>query len=274
MPAAEHEPQFLFTENESNTERLWDVPNRTPFVKDGINDAVVNGAQRRVNPEGFGTKVAAHYAFVIAPGATETVMLRLSATQHDDPFADAEKIFESTASGSRQLLSDMRRKNLSEDARSVQRQAFAGLLWSKQFYYYDVDMWLHGDPAGPPPPDSHMFGRNNEWRTLNNADIISMPDTWEYPWFAAWDLAFHCIPLALVDPGFAKQQLILLLREWYMHPNGQLPAYEWAFGDVNPQFMPGPRGVSTKLKSAQLGRPTAPSWSGSSTNSCSTSPGG
>ena len=231
---AEHEPQLLFTENESNAQRLWGVPNRTSFVKDGLNDAVVNGAAGTVNPEGFGTKVAAHYTFVVAPGANETVILRLSATQHDDPFVDVEKIFEMRQVEADSFYMTCGAKNLSEDARSVQRQAFAGLLWSKQFYYYDVDMWLHGDPTGPPPPDSHMFGRNNEWRHLNTYDVISMPDTWEYPWYAAWDLAFHCIPLALVDPDFAKKQLILLLRVWYMHPNGQLPAYEWAFGDVNP----------------------------------------
>ncbi len=231
---SEKEPQLLFTENESNAQRLWGVPNGTPYVKDGINDAVVNGAKGSINPEGFGTKFAAHYTFVIAPSATETVMLRLSATQHDDPFGNAEKIFEMRQVEADSFYMTCGAKDLSLDARSVQRQAFAGLLWSKQFYYYDVDMWLHGDPAGPPPPDSHTFGRNNEWQHLNNADIISMPDTWEYPWYAAWDLAFHCIPLTLVDPEFAKQQLILLLREWYMHPNGQLPAYEWAFGDVNP----------------------------------------
>jgi hypothetical protein len=231
---AENKPQFLFTENESNAQRLWGVPNRTPFVKDGINDAVVHGAQGTVNPEGFGTKVAAHYTFVVAAGATETVMLRLSATQHDDPFEGAGEVFEMRQAEADSFYMTCGAKNLSEDARSVQRQAFAGLLWSKQFYYYDVDMWLHGDPAGPRPPDSHKFGRNSEWQHLNNADILSMPDTWEYPWYAAWDLAFHCIPLTLVDPEFAKKQLILLLREWYMHPNGQLPAYEWAFGDVNP----------------------------------------
>ncbi len=232
--ACEDKPQLLFTENESNAQRLWGVPNHTPFVKDGINDAVVNGVQGMVNPDGVGTKVAAHYTFTIAPGATETVMLRLSATQHDAPFADAEEVFKTRQAEADSFYMTCGAKNLSEDARAVQRQAFAGLLWSKQFYYYDVEMWLHGDPAGPPPPDSHKLGRNNEWRHLNTAEILSMPDTWEYPWYAAWDLAFHCIPLALVDPDFAKKQLILLLREWYMHPNGQLPAYEWAFGDVNP----------------------------------------
>ncbi len=228
------EPRMLFTENESNVQRLWSEPNRAPYVKDGINDAVVYGAQGAVNPQGVGTKAAVHYTFAVAPGASETVMLRLSARQYDDPFADAEKVFEKRQAEADSFYLACGAKDLPEDARSVQRQAFAGLLWSKQFFYYDVDEWLRGDPAGPPPPDSHKFGRNSEWRHLNTADIISMPDTWEYPWFAAWDLAFHCIPLALVDPHFAKNQLILLLREWYMHPNGQLPAYEWAFGDVNP----------------------------------------
>jgi hypothetical protein len=227
-------PHLLFTENESNTQRLWGVPNRTPFVKDGIHDAVVHGMQGTVNSEGVGTKVAAHYTFMMAPETTETIMLRLSATLHGTPFMDAKKVFEARQAEAESFYLTCGAKNLSEDARCVQRQAFAGLLWSKQFYYYDIDMWLHGDQAGPPPPASRTVGRNNEWRHLNNADIISMPDTWEYPWFAAWDLAFHCIPLALVDPDFAKKQLILLLREWYMHPNGQVPAYEWAFGDVNP----------------------------------------
>jgi hypothetical protein len=232
--ACEDKPELLFTENESNAERLWGVPNSTRFVKDGINDAVVSGAQGTVNPEGFGTKVAAHYTLVVAPGASETVLLRLSATQHKAPFADAEKIFEQRQAEADTFYEAFGGPTLSEDARNVQRQAFAGLLWSKQFYYYDVDMWLKGDPAGPPPPDSRRFGRNYEWLHLNTSEVISMPDAWEYPWFAAWDLAFHCIPLALVDPDFAKKQLTLLLREWYMHPNGQLPAYEWAFGDVNP----------------------------------------
>jgi hypothetical protein len=227
-------PQLLFTENETNAQRLWGVPNRTSFVKDGINDAVVNGKQGTVNPDGVGTKVAAHYTFVIAPGATEMIMLRLSSVQHQAPFTDAEQIFAVRQAEAESFYATYTAKCLSEDARLVQRQAFAGLLWSKQFYFYEVDTWLQGDPTGPRPPDSRLFGRNSEWQHLNNADVISMPDTWEYPWYAAWDLAFHCIPLALIDPEFAKRQLILLLREWYMHPNGQLPAYEWALGDVNP----------------------------------------
>ena len=230
----EDNPQLLFTENETNAQRLWGVPNRTSFVKDGINDAVVNEGQGMVNPDGVGTKVAAHYTFDIAPGATEIIMLRLSSVQHQAPFADAEQIFAIRKAEADSFYATCSAQDLSEDARSVQRQAFAGLLWSKQFYFYEVDTWLQGDPTGPQPPDSRLFGRNNEWQHLNNADVISMPDTWEYPWYAAWDLAFHCIPLALVDPEFAKHQLVLLLREWYMHPNGQLPAYEWALGDVNP----------------------------------------
>jgi Glycosyl hydrolase family 63 C-terminal domain len=232
--ACQGSPQLLFTENESNAQRLWGVPNSTPYVKDGINDAVVYGVEGAVNPNGVGTKASAHYTLVVAPGATETILLRLSAVQHDEPFAGAEELFEMRQAEADRFYMRCGAKNLGDDARMVQRQAFAGLLWSKQFYYYDVDMWLNGDPAGPPPPAPHKSGRNAEWKHLNNADIISMPDTWEYPWYAAWDLAFHCIPLALIDPDFAKKQLILLLREWYMHPNGQLPAYEWAFSDVNP----------------------------------------
>ncbi len=231
--ACEGKPTLLFTENESNAERLWGAPNRTRYVKDGINDAVVHGANT-VNPEGVGTKVAAHYTYTIAPGATKTVLLRLSKQQHDIPFAEAPEIFATRQAEADRFYEKFSTEMVSEDARSVQRQAFAGLLWSKQFYHIDVGIWLEGDPAGPHPPQERKRGRNSEWKHLNNADVISMPDKWEYPWYAAWDLAFHCVPLALVDPDFAKKQLVLLLREWYMHPNGQLPAYEWAFGDVNP----------------------------------------
>ena len=230
---SEKQPRWLFTENESNAEQLWGVTNPTLYVKDGINDAVVNGVIDAVS-NGVGTKVAADYYFSIAPGATQTIFLRLSETRHTAPFQRVEEVFRDRQKEADSFYQAYGEKNMSDDARLVQRQAFAGLLWCKQYYYYDVDVWLNGDSLGPPPPESHKQGRNAEWRHLNNADIISMPDTWEYPWFAAWDLAFHCIPLALVDPEFAKKQLILLLREWYMHPNGQLPAYEWAFGDVNP----------------------------------------
>jgi hypothetical protein len=229
-------PELLFTENETNKQRLYGAPNDAPYVKDGINNYIVHGDRSAVNPDRAGTKAAAHYRLTLAPSESLTLRLRLS----DDlklraPFGEefeqtfARRIEEADAFYNRIAPAD-----LSEDARSVQRQAFAGMLWSKQFYYYDLNRWLAGDPAQPAPPATRAEGRNSIWTHLYNADIISMPDKWEYPWYAAWDLAFHCIPLALVDADFAKEQLILLLREWYMHPNGQLPAYEWAFGDVNP----------------------------------------
>ena len=227
-------PELLFTENETNFQRLWNVPNRMSVVKDGINDAVVHERRSAVSANGTGTKVAGHYTRRIAPGASAQVELRLSRQRHARPFAGAGEVFGRRAAEADAFFRTYGPAEMSEDARRVQRQAFAGLLWGKQFYHYNVAKWLDGDPAGPPPPEIRKHGRNADWRHLDNAEIISMPDTWEFPWYAAWDLAFHCIPMALVDPEFAKQQLILLLREWYMHPNGQLPAYEWALGDVNP----------------------------------------
>ncbi|MGH2348563.1 MAG: MGH1-like glycoside hydrolase domain-containing protein, partial [bacterium] len=232
--AAEGSPDLLFTENESNARRLWGVPNRTPHVKDGIHEAVINGLDEAVSPHEVGTKVAARYPFVVAPGAAAVTMLRLSSRRHDHPFVGAAELFVRRQAEADAFYATFGPKAMSDDARRVQRQAFAGLLWSKQFYFYDVAVWLDGDPAGPPPPEQRKRARNSEWRHLNNADVISMPDTWEYPWYAAWDLAFHCLPLAMIDPDFAKRQILLLLREWYMHPNGQLPAYEWALSDVNP----------------------------------------
>ena len=226
-------PRLLFTENETNFQRLWRVPNRTPFVKDGINDAIVHGRWEAVNPAGTGTKAAAHYALEIAPGASERIGLRLS-RRPAGPEGSADEIFADRVAEADAFYQAFGPADMPDDARRVQRQAFAGLLWSKQFYHYNVATWLEGDPAGPTPPESRKGGRNAEWRHVHDADVISMPDTWEFPWYASWDLAFHCVPLALVDPELAKRQLILLLREWYMHPNGQLPAYEWAFGDVNP----------------------------------------
>jgi hypothetical protein len=229
--ACEGTPELLFTENETNDVRLWGAPNRTRYVKDGIDETVVNKAEGKVNPEGMGTKVAAHYSMVIEPGATQTILLRLSANQQSKPFSDAEKLF-TTRIGEADEFYRAISTAKTDDERAVQRQALAGLLWSKQFYYYDVDQWLRGDPAGPPPPPQRS--RNKSWRHLSNFDVIIMPDTWEYPWYAAWDLAFHCIAMALIDSEFAKKQLLLMLHERYMHPNGQLPAYEWAFSDVNP----------------------------------------
>jgi hypothetical protein len=231
----EERPELLFTENETNARRLFNAPNSSPFVKDGINDYVVAGNQAAVNPEQQGTKAAAHYRLSIDPGETATVRLRFTDKAAPAPFDDQ---FAQTLSRRQQEADEFYARviprDLSTDAQNVMRQSFAGLLWSKQFYHYVVKEWLDGDPRQPAPPSARRDGRNHEWTHLYNADVISMPDKWEYPWYAAWDLAFHCVPLALVDSEFAKEQLVLMLREWYMHPNGQLPAYEWALGDVNP----------------------------------------
>jgi hypothetical protein len=232
--ACQGTPELLFTENESNAQRLWNASNHTPYVKDGIGTAVVDGHSDAVNSAGVGTKGAAHYQFQIAPGATETVLLRLSSERHAAPFSDAERIFVDRVAEADAFYAALAENRLTEDEARVQRQALAGLIWSKQVFNFDVAQWLDGDPAGPPPPESRKHGRNSGWRHHNSSDVISMPDKWEYPWYAAWDLAFHCVAFGLVDPGFAKEQLLLMLREWYMHPNGQMPAYEWAFGDVNP----------------------------------------
>ncbi|MDX2180920.1 MAG: glucosidase [Bryobacteraceae bacterium] len=229
--ACEGEPELLFTENETNARRLYAVENPSPYVKDGIGEYVLRGAADRVNPERTGTKAAARYRMTLAPGESRTIRLRFS----DTPTGrDAEEVFERRIREADEFYATVIQPELTDDARNVMRQAFAGLLWSKQFYHYVVRDWLDGDPAGPPPPASRKRGRNSDWGHLFNADVISMPDKWEYPWYAAWDLAFHCVPIALVDSEFAKDQLMLMVREWYMHPNGQLPAYEWAFGDVNP----------------------------------------
>jgi hypothetical protein len=257
------QPEMLFTENETNFARLFNGRNRTPYVKDAFHEYVIHGNKAAVNPEQAGTKMAAYYALELAPGQSATIKLRLTDIE---PLAgidpDSETVGTITAPGHEErgesvpgtndfgegfdALFALRKQEaddfyatripeeLSADAKSVMRQAYAGMLWSKQFYHYDVRKWLEGDPAGPRPPAQRFHGRNKDWTHLYTDDVLSMPDKWEYPWFAAWDLAFHCIPLAIVDPEFAKEQLILLLREWYMHPNGQLPAYEWAFNDVNP----------------------------------------
>jgi hypothetical protein len=228
-------PELLFTENETDFQRLFGAPNRTPYVKDGLNEYVVNGAHDAVNPERTGTKAAARYVLSLEPGETQIVRLRLRPTTEAAPFGSKfERIFADRIREADDFYATVIPGDLTSDARLVMRQALAGMLWSKQFYHYVVRGWLKGDPGSPAPPSERLNGRNREWSHLYNADVISMPDKWEYPWYAAWDLAFHCVPLALVDPEFAKQQLVLMTREWYMHPNGQLPAYEWAFGDVNP----------------------------------------
>jgi hypothetical protein len=236
--AAEGGPELLFVENETNALRLFGVPGSTRFRKDGINDYIVAGWAGTVNPAGEGTKAAAHYHLTLKPGESAALRLRLSgASVSPDPgpfgpgfdgtmalrLREADEFYDLVVP-----------RTLSAGGRAVMRQGLGGMLWSKQFYHYDVKRWLAGDPTQPPPPQERRHGRNHEWTHLYNEDVISMPDKWEYPWYASWDLAFHTIPLALVDPEFAKTQLVLFLREWYMHPNGQVPAYEWALGDVNP----------------------------------------
>jgi hypothetical protein len=243
--------ELLFTNNETNTERLFGLPNATPYVKDGIEAALVLGRREAVDPDRVGTKVALRYEMTLGPGEERVVRLRLrsvgpapdatvgSRTRVDppddgDPLAGLDELFGRRRAEADAFYRPLGGPAMTDDERLVQRQAFAGLLWSRQWYHLDVAEWLDGDPAQPPPPPERRHGRNHEWRELNNSDVISMPDTWEYPWYASWDLAFHCLPLAQVDPEFAKRQLLLLTREWYMHPNGQLPAYEWSFSDVNP----------------------------------------
>ena len=235
---ADGSPQMLFTENDTNRERVYGSPNPAPYAKDGFNDFVVDGKKSAVNEVQTGTKAAFHYAETIAAGGSHTFKLRLTTPPHDDPQAalgaSHDAVFSTRIKEADAFYETLAPAGLSDDAKSVQRQAYAGLIWSKQFYSYDVLTWLNGDPAYPPPPKARWDGRNCDWQHVSCADILSMPDAWEYPWFAAWDLAFHMIPFAQIDPDFAKHQLLLLCREWYMHPNGQLPAYEWAFGDVNP----------------------------------------
>ena len=223
-------PAMLFCDNDSNGERIGGAP-AAAYPKDGINDHVVDGAAT-VNPERTGTKAALWYQVEVAAGATETITLRLS--RERSSLESVPDVMAARSGEADVFYAALTPEGASEDEAGVMRQAFAGMMWSKQFYHYDVERWLDGDPGSPPPPRSRLAGRNRDWRHLNNYDVISMPDTWEYPWYAAWDLAFHCIPIAHLDPEFAKHQLLLLCREWYMHPNGQLPAYEWSFGDVNP----------------------------------------
>jgi len=227
-------PNFIFTENETNRSRLYNVPNHTPYVKDAFHRYFVNGDTGAVNPHGQGTKAAAIYQFDLAPGESKIVRLRLSNSARSTSFQNFDAIFNQRQQEADEFYAAVQNPHLSDDERQVQRQALAGMLWSKQLYYYDIEQWLKGDPGAPMPPASRWEGRNNLWDHLNNFDVISMPDKWEYPWYAGWDLAFHCLPLILVDSDFAKRQLELLTREWYMHPNGQLPAYEWSFSDANP----------------------------------------
>jgi len=236
---AEGTPTVLFTENETNFERVWGAANPSSYVKDSFHEYLIRGRLEAVNPENLGTKAAALYRSDIPAGGSTTLRLRFTnADPSQDPHGFFGKFFDDTFSARIAEADDFYAKHgkpgHSEDSTRVRRQALAGLLWSKQFYNYDVKVWLEGDPGQPEPPPERKEGRNHEWTHLYNADVLLMPDKWEYPWYASWDTAFHCVALSVIDPDFAKDQLILLLREWYMNPNGQLPAYEWAFSDVNP----------------------------------------
>lgn len=235
-------PELLFTENETNDERLYKTKNRTPFVKDAFHRLVVDGETSAVNPALKGTKCAAHFARSIGPGESWSMRLRLLDRNPAENPAATENFF---GSGFDAIFDDRQKEAdefyaskigdaKSEETKRVQRQAFAGLLWGKESYHYDVPRWLAGDPTQPKPDPIRRLGRNHKWVHLYNADVISMPDKWEYPWYASWDLAFHCVTMALIDPEYAKEQLVLFLREWYMHPDGQIPAYEWNLSDVNP----------------------------------------
>lgn len=253
----------LFTENETNTERLYNSPNNSPFVKDAFHNAIIHNDLAAFKDNHSGTKFAPVYHLNIAAGSSETIEVRLTQNTegvsevgfgmsdfgNNTPKSDIKNqkntegspfgktfdaVFDKRKAEADAFYKGLLPKNATADVANIQRQAFAGMLWSKQYYNIDIPLWLNGDKGQPPPPASRKTGRNSRWESLNNEDIISMPDKWEYPWYAAWDLAFHCVPLAMVDANFAKNQLLLFLREWYMHPNGQIPAYEWAFGDVNP----------------------------------------
>ncbi|MEP7278147.1 MAG: glucosidase [Bacteroidota bacterium] len=225
---------LLFCDNETNNQRLYGAPNTGHFCKDGIHEMLVEGNSKAVNSDQQGTKACADYDLTIKAGESISIRMRLENNNLLHPFQEFDAIFNNRIKDADEFYADLQKKISSEDERLVQRQAFAGMLWNKQFFYYDVDQWLKGDPCMPTPPEQRKTGRNHEWTHLNNCDIMSMPDKWEYPWFASWDLAFHCITFSMIDAGFAKGQLELLTKEWFMHPNGQLPAYEWAFGDANP----------------------------------------
>jgi hypothetical protein len=253
-------PQLLFTDNETNAARLFGVANAQPYVKDAFHRFIVGGEAEAVNPDATGTKAAVHYVLTIPAGEARVVQLRLR--EHRPSAAGAfgagfDRVFEARVHEADEFYAERIPSAATEDERRVIRQGYAGLLMTKQFFHYVVEHWIQGDPAQPPPPAGRLAGRNNEWPHIYNRDVISMPDKWEYPWYAAWDLAFHMIPFARIDPDFAKEQLLLFLREWYMHPNGQIPAYEFAFGDVNPPVhawavwrvykMTGPRGKRDRL---------------------------
>ena len=229
-------PAALFCDNETNSERLWNSPGRSAYPKDGINDHVVHGADT-VNPAMTGTKAALHYVLEVPAGQSREIRLRLAKpiTGADLDLGDGfTSVMADRKAEADAFFAELMPDGTTDEEATVVRTAIAGLMWGKQYYHYDVALWLRGDRSGPPPSPAREHGRNAGWWHMHAADVISMPDPWEYPWFAAWDLAFHCVAIARVDPTFAKQQLLLLVRDWYMHPEGQIPAYEWSFSDVNP----------------------------------------
>ena len=226
--------ELMFTDNETNASRLWGQPNPTPYVKDAFHEYVIKGNKESVNPSHTGTKAAAHYVLDVPAGGSKTVRLRLSAKPVSDAFGTFDQIIAARVADADEFYERISPKSLSEDQRRIHRQALAGMLWTKQYYYFDLNKWLAEHDAHPLVGDSTKNARNSEWFHMLNSDVISMPDKWEYPWYAAWDLAFHTLALSLVDFDFAKEQLLLMLRNLYAHPNGQIPAYEWNFSDVNP----------------------------------------
>ena len=255
---------LLFTENETNTQRIFGVANRSPYVKDSINDYIVHGRTEAVNPEKKGTKVAADYHLNVPAGECQVVRLRLSSVapatagsngDRAGPFGrHFQEVFQARRNEADEFYAAIIPESLDADAANVMRQALAGMLWSKQFYHYDVDKWLEERGSDPFKASRKAAPRNDHWHHMYNGDVISMPDKWEYPWYAAWDLAFHVLALTLVDPDFGKQQLKLMLRERYMHPNGQIPAYEWNFGDVNPPVHAWATIFTYRLEKGQTGR--------------------
>ncbi|MGY6522318.1 MAG: MGH1-like glycoside hydrolase domain-containing protein [Mongoliitalea sp.] len=230
----EGEPEFKFCDNETNRMRLYNIPNEKKYLKDAINDYVVKGYVQHLNPKDYGTKAAAIYRLNIPAGGSVRVKFRMTHQMQAHCLEDCERILQDRIKEADSFYGEVQSRVKLADHQLIQRQAFAGMMWGKQFYYYNVERWLEGDPGRYSPPKERKKGRNTSWRHMHNYDIISMPDKWEYPWYAVWDSAFHCIPISRIDPDFAKDQLTLFLNDWYLHPNGQIPAYEWNFSDVNP----------------------------------------
>lgn len=252
---ADESTQWIFTENETNTQAAFGHANSQPYVKDAFHRYLIDHDANAVNPRRYGTKAAALYRLALAPGEKKTYNLRLTYEEAGSPFENFNAVFSQRIMEADEFYNQIIRGNLSDEEKLIQRQAFAGLLWSKQLYYYDIEQWLKGDPGQPKPPEIRKQGRNSGWEHIVNFDVFSMPDKWEYPWYASWDLAFHCIPFVMIDPEFAKRQLTLMTREWYMHPNGELPAYEWEFSDVNPPVIAWSAWRVYKIDAKQQKRP-------------------